>query len=294
MANSDLVTLQNGGYQLELCPEGGGCITAFRYQGHDVMRPATDAYWQGFEPREAGSFPLVPYSNRIAEGRFTYGGRDYSLPINMPPEPHAIHGDGWQSSWTIEEQNEAAVVLRYEAVDTPICHRSRQIFSLDDDGLTARLELENTGPAPLPFGIGHHPYFPRSEGLTLETAASGVWLPDDRKIPNKKVAIPEDWDFSKPKRLAALDLDNCFTGFGGKAEMHWPESGLSLSIAADPIFGHLVVFVPPGEDFVCVEPVSNVTNGIHQLIAGRRDTGLQVLQPGAMIEGSMRFSATLG
>ena len=75
--------------------------------------------------------------------------------------------------------------------------------------------------------------------------------------------------------------------------MHWPETSLSLTIDADPVFGHLVVFVPPGEDFVCVEPVSNVTNGIHQLTDGRDDTGLVVLEPSETLKGSMRFSATL-
>ncbi len=290
---SDRLTLTQGDHELELCPKGGGCITAFRYRGLDVMRCATEDYWPKFEPRESGSFPLVPYSNRIADGRFTYDDRTYRLPINMPPEPHAIHGDGWQGAWTVEAVGSSEAALVFEPEDAPISHRSRQLFKLDDKGLTATLELANTGAHALPFGMGHHPYFPRSEGLTLEAAVSGVWLPDERNIPKDKIALPEDWDFNHPKRLAALELDNCFTGFAGKATMNWPETGLSLAIDAEPIFGYLVVFVPPGEDFVCVEPVSNVTNGIHQLIAGRDDTGLKVLQPAETLKGSMRFSVTL-
>lgn len=292
-STNDVLTLRNGDYELELCPKGGGCITAFRYRGIDVMRPATEDYWQGLEPRQAGSFPLVPYSNRIADGRFTYESHTYQLPINMPPEPHAIHGDGWQAAWAVEASTPTEATLVYETENAPIAHKSRQLFALREDGLTAALELTNTGPHRLPFGFGHHPYFPKSEGLTLKAAVDDVWLPDERKLPEEKISVPEIWDFNSPKNLAALELDNCFTGFGGKAEMHWPESGLSLSIEADRIFGHLVVFVPPGEGFVCVEPVSNVTNGIHQLIAGRNDTGLKVLEPGTMLEASMRFSATV-
>jgi len=288
--SSGVLALRHGDYELELCPEGGGCMTAFRYRGLDVMRPATEAYWQHLEPREAASFPLVPYSNRIADGRFSYGGRDYQLPLNMPPEPHAIHGDGWQAAWTVEMQEPAQAVLTHEPKDTPIIYKSRQHFRLDDKGLTASLDITNTGPGPLPFGFGHHPYFPRTERLTLRAGVQKVWLPDDRKIPKDEVAVPDDWDFSEPKCLAALDLDNCFTGFEGKAAMVWPELGLSLSIEADPVFGHLIVFVPPGEDFICVEPVSNVTNGIHQLTSGRDDTGMKVLQPGEILSGSMRFS----
>ncbi|NJO37523.1 MAG: aldose 1-epimerase [Rhizobiales bacterium] len=293
MADGKVMRLEAGDYQLELCPEGGGCITALRYQGLDVMRPATKAYWDGFQPRESASFPLVPFSNRIADGRFTYGGRDYQLPINMPPEPHAIHGDGWLAAWTVELRDACRAILMHEPEDAPIPYRARQIFDLDDAGLTATLEITNTGGHALPFGFGHHPYFPRTEGLTLQAAVAEVWLPDERKLPQDKVALPEEWDLNAATRLAPLDLDHCFTGFGGRAVMHWPESGLELAIETDPVFGHLVVYVPPGRSFVCVEPVSHVTDGVHQLLAGRVDTGLVVLEPGARLDGKMRFSASV-
>jgi len=131
----------------------------------------------------------------------------------------------------------------------------------------------------------------RMVGLTLEAEVDRVWLRDARNLPNDLVAVPDDWNFSTgPKRLAALDLDYCFTGFGGKATMHWPETGIRLLIEADGIFGHLVVFVPPGENFVCVEPVSNVTNAVHQLAGGRTDTGLKILEPGETLSGAMGFA----
>lgn len=290
---SDITTLRHHDYELELCPVGGGSITAFRYHGLDVMRQATENYWIGYDPREAASFPLVPYSNRIADGRFSYDGRTYQLPLNMPPEPHAIHGDGWQGRWTIDSANSSTVILTFEPEGAPIIYRSRQVFRLDDRGLTVTLEVTNTGPHALPFGFGHHPYFPRSEGLTLEAAVSGVWTLDDRKIPKDRISLPDAWNFNQSKGLAALELDHCFTGFSGSATMHWPENNLTLAIATDPVFSHLVVFVPPGKDFVCVEPVSNVTDGVHQLVAGRVDTGLRVLQPKETLKGSMSFSATL-
>jgi len=293
MENHKVKGISAGDYQFELCPEGGGCITALRYRGLDVMRPATAAYWENFEPREAASFPLTPYSNRIADGRFSYDGRDYQLPINMPPEPHAIHGDGWQVPWEVEREEPGRITLRHEPKDAAILYRGRQHFDLDENGLNAELEITNTGPHPLPFGFGHHPYFPRSEGLTLKADVDQVWLPDPRKLPRDKITLPEDWNFETPKRLAALDLDHCFSGFGGEANMYWPETGIDLSIQSDLIFGHLVVFVPPGEDFVCVEPVSNVTNAIHQLNDGRNDTGLVILKPGETITGSMRFQAAV-
>ena len=62
------------------------------------MRPAEGS---GNVRTHAG-FPLVPYSGRIDHGRFTFQGREYRVPPNFPPEPHAIHGEGWMQAWTVE------------------------------------------------------------------------------------------------------------------------------------------------------------------------------------------------
>ncbi len=288
-----VVTLEHSDYFLELCPEGGGCMTAFRYQDIDILRPAAEEYWQTYEPRASGSFPLVPFSNRIADGRFDFEGRSYRLPINMPPEPHSIHGDGWKAAWHIETVEPARAVLAHEPSNGPFSYASRQIFELSESGLEASLEITNTGDERIPVGFGHHPYFPRTEGLTLAMSTTEVWLPDDRQLPVKKTPVPEEWNFSTAKQLASLDLDHDFTGGDGRALMHWPETGLHLAIEADPVFAHVVVYVPPGRDFVCVEPVTNLANAVNLAAGGIRDTGLQILSPGEALQGSMRFQAQM-
>jgi len=48
-------------------------------------------------PFEAAAFALVPYSNRIRGSRFTFEGRDVSLPLNRPPERHSIQGSAGRS-----------------------------------------------------------------------------------------------------------------------------------------------------------------------------------------------------
>jgi aldose 1-epimerase len=157
MGNHKTVSIAASDYELELCPEVGGCMTAFRYQGKDVMRAATDEYWQHGEPRAAASFPLVPFSNRIDGGKAEFEGRTYNFPINMPPEPHSIHGDGWRSPWTVEGAEPARAVLFHSPTDTPFPYASRQIFELTEAGLNASLELTNTGDETIPAGFGHHP-----------------------------------------------------------------------------------------------------------------------------------------
>ena len=294
VARDKILTIKDGDYQLDLCPEAGGCMTAFRYRGIDVMRPATDEYWQHNEPRAAASFPLVPFSNRIADGTIVFEGQSYHFPINMPPEPHSIHGDGWKAAWQIEVAEPARAILSHAPTDSAFSYVSRQIFELGDAGLDATLEITNTGERRLPFGFGHHPYFPRTEGLTLDMPVSHVWLPDERKLPASKVRVPDAWDFTGKKRLTPLDLDHDFPRSDGTITMQWPETGLRLSIHAERVFGHVVVFVPPGRDFVCVEPVSHLANAINMTAHDPKDTGLRVLGPGETLKGSIRFTAEIG
>ena len=53
-------------------------------------------------------FPLVPYANRIANGRFAFAGDEVQLRRNWDRDPHPLHGQGWRSAWTIEHERRGA------------------------------------------------------------------------------------------------------------------------------------------------------------------------------------------
>jgi aldose 1-epimerase len=291
MTDQELIELRAGALELGLCPGLGGAITRFCHDGRDVLRPAGAAFPTGGDPRLAGCFPLVPFSNRIADGRFRFRGRTYQLPRNFPPEPHAIHGQGWQHPWQVAEltPTRAALTFAHAVPDTPLDYRARQRFELDAGGLAVTIELTNAGRRPMPAGLGLHPYFVRTAGVRLRARLDHVWLADARKLPRERVPVPARWDFASGLRVTTLELDHCFEGWDGRAEIHWPESGLTLEIEADPVFGHLVVYVPAGEDLFCVEPVSHVNDGFNLLDRGVSGTGVRVLAPGAALAGTIRF-----
>lgn len=285
--------LRHGAFELHLVPGWGGAVSAFRHDGRDVMRPAGEALLRGGDMLDASCFPLVPFSNRIADARFRFRDRTYQLPPNFPPEPHAIHGQGWQNPWEITEASgyRAELTFRHAVPDTPFDYQARQMFELEDDGLSVTIEVANAGNGPMPAGVGLHPYFVRTEGVTMRARVAHVWLADERNIPKEHVPVPARWDFATAPRIATLEMDNCFDGWDGQAEIHWPEADLELRIDADPIFGHLVVYVPPGENFFCVEPVSNTNDGVNLLDRGVAGTGVRVLEPGERLSGTVRFRA---
>jgi aldose 1-epimerase len=291
MADQAAVRLHRSGGELDLCPHIGGAITRFRWRGRDVLRPADPSCLSDGDPLFASSFPLVPFSNRVADARFAFHGRVYQLEQNLPPEPHAIHGQGWQSPWAVEQASagRAGLTFAHAVSGTPLDYRARQSFALHDDGLEIALELTNAGAVPMPAGMGQHPYFIRTDGVTLRARLDHVWLPDERKIPQQRVPLPAAWDFADGLRLAPLDLDHCFGGWDGRAELHWPEMDLTLAIEATPALRHLVIYVPPGQDFFCIEPVSHVNDGFNMLERGVEGTGVHVLTPGQTLAGAIRL-----
>ena len=62
-------------------------------------------------------------------------------------------------------------------------------------------------------------------------------------------------------------------------------------MTADPLLQFLVVFTPPGEDFFCVEPVSNCTDAFNQPAEG--DGGARILAPGESLTAQSVLSPRL-
>ncbi len=294
-----VVSLGLGATQVDVCPAAGGSVARYRTttgdRTIDWLRPASADTLRDGDPLGMASFPLVPFSNRIRQGRFDFGGRRVTLPLNRSDMPHAIHGHGWQTAWTVADRSADALTLEYThaAGAWPFPYRARQHFVLTDIALTITIGVENTGDEPMPAGLGLHPYFNRGGGARVSAAVEAVWLTDDEVMPTERTAVPSGWRLADGLDVDAVALDNGFTGWNGEAQIRWPASGEALSIEADAAFGYLVVFTPPGADFFCAEPVSHCTDAFNMAAAGRDDTGMAVLAPGKALSGSVTFTPRL-
>ncbi len=281
-------TLRAGDLELVVDAARGGSIMAFRQGEFDLMRP-----WDGVsdDPRAYASFPLVPFSGRVDHASFRHAGRDYQLAVNFPPEPHSIHGDGWTSPWQIVTANETSAELElvHDRPGDVLRYRATQIFWLYPDRLELAMSLTNRGPEAMPFGLGHHPYFGDRDQALLSAEVDGIWLPDDLNVPRQLERVPVELGFRLRRPVHELVLDHVFQGWSGKARIEWPEAGRALEITADELYRHLVVYVPPGQTFFCVEPVSMIGDGFNLMEQGVAGTGVRVLAPGGSMRGSMTF-----
>jgi aldose 1-epimerase len=287
-----LLTLEVDGARLLLAPDIGGAIAGWTRDGTPLMRPMLPDALTVREARSLSSYPLFPYSNRVAGRRFRFAGRTHELPDLM--NGHAIHGAGWQVPWAaIQDGPTATIMLDHPAGPLwPFAFHAEQRFVLTRDALQCELLIENRHDHAAPFGFGLHPYFPRGADTTLTFSASHVWHNGAADmIPTHRSIVPPAWDHAGGVPVGRVTLDHCFGGWGGRARLSYPDRHYALDITADPVFAHLVVYIPEGQDYLAVEPVSNMNDGLNRLDI-ESDHGVFVLAPGEQKIADMRFSVT--
>ncbi len=283
--------LRKGDIDLGLAPEEGGCVTHLTWQGRQVLRPvlpATSA--RPFDARDFAAFPLIPFSGRIEKGRMQIGGKCIDLAPNMAPEPHAIHGHGWQTAWQVAHRSEDMACLNYsyEDGDWPWPYHAQQIFQLLPDGIVLRLELTNLGGSDMPAGIGWHPYFPRAHAH-LSLPSQALWPSGKQGLDRAPIALTPRTQLQKMRRVSDLQLDNCYDVGEGPFHMLWPE--YSVAIRPDPVFGKAIVYIPDAEPFFCVEPVSHAPNAVNAKLDAAT-TGLKWLRPRQTLSGTIHLQVT--
>lgn len=276
--------LTSGALRCELLPALGGCIAGLWCSGQQVLRSTPGAELQ--DVRVAGSYPLVPYSNRVGHGKLQWAGRTYTLPPNFAPEPHSIHGTGWQRVWQVLESSDTQVVLGYHhAADAawPFAFDSRQTLTLSPDTLQLQMSITNRSAEAAPAGLGWHPYFAKSANTHIRFASSGRWEMDAESLPTQRqphAGLDTD--------CQSLDVDHCFDSWNGTLQLE--EAGLRIQLSSD--LDCLVVFTTPQRDHIAIEPVSHVNNALAlalQMGVAPESLGMRVLQPGETFQASMRI-----
>ena len=281
------LALAGAGWELELLPALGGAIGALTYRGADILRPTPGG---ATDPLQAACFPLVPYANRIAGGRFHFDGRDVRLPLNFGDHPNTLHGTAWQRAWEVLEASADQAVLAQEhdgGDGWRWAWRAEQRFELDEAGLNVTLTLTNKAAEPMPAGLGLHPYFPIAPGTRLRLNAERVWLTDAVQIPSQPVPADHFGDWASGASIAEAGfIDHCYEGWGGLATL---DKGDHIVRVTAKGARDLHVYHPEGESFCCLEPVSQLPDAFN-----RPGAVFDVLAPGETLALAMRVGVERG
>jgi len=300
--------LRSGDYEAVIASVGAS-LRSLTYNGRDLVVP-----FEADEVRPAHrGATLVPWPNRVVDGRYSFRGCDYQLGLTEPARSHALHGLGsWLDFEAIDKGSDhvtlAAVIQPQTAYPWRIIVTTT--FSLGPGGLTQTVTARNDAPESAPWGTGPHPYLRAGVGCvddwTLELPASQVLaVTDDRLSPIDLEPVGQDdparFDFRVARKIGAVEIDHAFTGLdrsddgiatvrltdaaGAGVEMSWdaacPWVQVHTADKPDPAQSRLGLAVEP---MTCAPDAFN---------AGRYtyDAGLIVIEPGESATAGWRIAA---
>ena len=271
----------------------------------DILYTAPD--WEANPvPTRSGHPVLFPFPNRLRDGRFTFEGKTYQLPLNEATGKHAIHGftprNPWRVVGTAAGADSASITGQFKlSQDLPAAREFwpadfslTLTYQLTRDRIRVEAVVENPDTGPLPWGLGYHPYFciPTAPGasadeMVLEGRTEAVWEADGGLPTGQQQPVPAGLDFRTPRLIGTTVLDTLYT-----AAERFPSNELQpravlshrmapgrLTVACSPGFRYTLLFIPPHRKAVAIEPYTCASDAPN-LAARGIDSGWQVLSPG--------------
>ena len=276
------------GNQSAVVAELGATLRAYECGGTRVL----DGFAADEPARGGRGAVLVPWPNRIEDGRYPFEGTVHQLPIDDVVDGHAIHGLVRWVPWRVIRRRHASVALGttvFPRPGYPFTLAARVTYWLSDVGLSVSTIVRNAGGQAAPVGIGHHPYLAvpgeRIDGAMLHLVAAARYPTGARRLPDPYERLTGGpHDFRDPKPIGDTVLSATYGGLerdaAGRA---WVRLGRTR-LWMEPAYEYVLLF--SGEDLpnpldhrrsLAVEPMTCPPN------AFRTGVGLRALEPGGII-----------
>lgn len=294
--SGEQVELRHGGHHAVIVEVSGG-IRAYEFDGRSLL----DGYAADEMCTGARGQLLVPWPNRLRDGRYSFGGEAYQVPLSEPEKMNAIHGFLRWEHWHITQRSDDRVVMEHTLhprAGYPFALQLAVEYTLDGDGLTSTATATNLGNQPCPYGFGAHPYVHVAgeslEGCWLEAPGRRHLLSDERAIPTGAADVAgTQFDFRVPRQVRGAVIDTAFSEMdrdaAGRAWVRlWSSArDRGVGIWMDERFPYYMLFtgdtlpeVPRRRQSIGVEPMTCAPN------AFASGDGLVTLAPGESHAGS--------
>lgn len=284
------VTISSGHYTATVLTAGGG-LCSLTHDGRPLVAGPTPG-----EVVTAGRGQvLVPWPNRIRDGRYGFEDSTHQLALSEPARSNASHGLVRWCTWRVVSSSASTAELGYR-----LCAQKGYPWALDvtatyavtSAGLTVTLTAENVSHSPAPFAAGMHPYLTVGAALdecTLSLPASRRLLVDDRRLPVSSTAL------DRIESLRGVSLDDAVTGLSrdgdGCAVVRLASAVRAVELWVDAAWPWLQVYT--GDDLpaaearqsLAVEPMSAPPDAFNS------GTDLVVLEPGDAWSGTFGIRA---
>lgn len=289
----------SNGSQDAVISEVGAQLRGYRADGRDVTA-VHDA--DALPPKSSGAV-LMPWPNRIRQGKYSFAGHDQQLALTEPALGNATHGLAAWTRWTLDEHTDDEVRLHCDVVPQrgwPFELRTEMGYRLDSDlGLVVTMAAHNIGHDAFPFGAGCHPYLSLGD-VPIEQAV--LTVPATTRLETDEAAIPvhalpvegTDWDLRSGRRLGVLRLDTAYTDLSadpdGFVRVRVGAGDVVSTVWMDSAFAVAQVFTVPalgtGGAAIAVEPMTCPANAFN---SGEH---VIVLEPGRSWSGQWGITSS--
>lgn len=293
------VTIRHGDAEATVV-EVGGSLRRMAVGGRELL----DGYAEGEICRAGRGQVLVPWPNRIADGRYAWEGETLQLALTEPPTGTAIHGLTRWMNWRVDEvaDDRVAMGLRlHPQPGYPFTLDLSVSYRLDADGLTVRTTALNAGARACPYGAGAHPYLtvgtPSIDAAEVTAPGRVRLTADERGIPTGREPVAgTEADLTGARPLGGTVLDTAFTDLVRDADgrawvrMRAPD-GAGASLWMDEAHPYLMLFTGDTQPTVArrslgVEPMTCAPN------AFASGDGVRTLAPGESATSAWGLTGT--
>jgi aldose 1-epimerase len=240
--SGDQLPIEGGGYRA-VVTESGAALRSLTFAGRSLIDGFGD---DQMSPGGRGQL-LMPWPNRIRDGRYAFGDAELQLPLTEPSRGNASHGLARWVAWTVEEHTANSVSLQYRLMAQtgyPWLLDLHVLYDLSANGLTVTQTATNMSASAAPYASGAHPYLAVGQGpvdgweLTLPAATRS--LTDDRLLPVGTESVEGTaYDFRVARPLGDTVLNHAFTDLerddDGRATvtLRDPASGVGVALWVD-------------------------------------------------------------
>jgi aldose 1-epimerase len=258
---------------------------------------------------------MAPWANRLGAASFHANGRKYLLNPDLgnyvrdddglPMHGLIVASPAWELVALEADTGSASATCRLEfwrypdlMAQFPFAHTISVTHRLKDGGMEVATRLENHAREPMPVSLGYHPFF------QIHDAPRNAWkvhLPAREEMPLSAGCFPtgelRPLRLADPAPLASLETIYLFPelerGPDGCAAFWIEGKNERITVVQGPRYPVSVIYVPRGEDYICIEPMTATINALNPGPHGRQEP-VQTVAPGGTWQESfwIKFSTS--
>ncbi|MGN6647790.1 MAG: aldose 1-epimerase family protein [Cytophaga sp.] len=273
--------LENAFIKVEISTQGAELQSIFNKQSQlEYLWQGDPAVW----PRKAPV--LFPIVGKVKDNRYTYAGKEYSLPQ---------HGFARDQEFKLVSSTSSAVVYRLQQSEAslknfPFEFQLDIVYTINQSTVTVEYKIQNpSAAADLYFSIGAHPgfrcpltnnetfedyylEFEKTEKLSRVLLDGGLRGDAREEVTLTENKLPLSVDLFGPKdAIVVSGLNSECISLKSTKSAH----GLHFNYKNYPWFG---IWSKPGP-FICLEPWMGVADDIHSTQQLTEKESIQLLKP---------------